>query len=230
MGFTFDVRPSDSPLVEAIWRTRSENGGSFMSSAESHWEMVITRQIGRTTLTVRGPETQASLAPIPEDAEFFGIVFKLGTFMPPLPTLEFVDQALNLPMASSRTFWLHGASWEFPDFENADTFINRLARGNLLDRDPVVDSVLKGHLSDLSPRSVQRRFLRATGVAHTTITQIKRAQQAVALLESGTSILDAVEQAGYADQPHLTRALKRYFGRTPAQITREAIGASLVSV
>jgi AraC-like DNA-binding protein len=40
------------------------------------------------------------------------------------------------------------------------------------------------------------------------------------LLEQGVSILDTVEQAGYFDQPHLTRSLKRYVGYTPAQILR----------
>ncbi|MGI0013014.1 MAG: hypothetical protein ACREBU_06185 [Nitrososphaera sp.] len=55
MIFTFDERPSDSPFVERIWRTHSERAGSFSSLAMSHWEMVVTRHNGKTTLTVRGP-------------------------------------------------------------------------------------------------------------------------------------------------------------------------------
>ncbi|WP_343422951.1 AraC family transcriptional regulator [Candidatus Flexifilum breve] len=38
------------------------------------------------------------------------------------------------------------------------------------------------------------------------------------LLQRGRSILDVVAQAGYADQPHLTRSLKYYVGHTPAQL------------
>jgi AraC-like DNA-binding protein len=52
------------------------------------------------------------------------------------------------------------------------------------------------------------------------LSQIERAQQAMALLEQGVPILDTVEQVGYADQPHLTRSLKRFVGRTPAEILR----------
>jgi AraC-like DNA-binding protein len=37
-------------------------------------------------------------------------------------------------------------------------------------------------------------------------------------LKQGISILDAVTLAGYADQPHLTRSLKRLVGQTPAQL------------
>ncbi len=47
-----------------------------------------------------------------------------------------------------------------------------------------------------------------------------RARHARTLLQQGISILDTVEQAGYADQPHLTRSLKRFMGQTPAQILR----------
>jgi AraC-like DNA-binding protein len=41
-------------------------------------------------------------------------------------------------------------------------------------------------------------------------------------LRQGVSILDTVEQAGYADQPHLTRSLKRLIGQTPAQLASDS--------
>jgi AraC-like DNA-binding protein len=53
------------------------------------------------------------------------------------------------------------------------------------------------------------------------VYQIERAKRAVALLAQGVPILDAVEHAGYSDQPHLTRSLKRFFGKTPAQLLRK---------
>jgi AraC-like DNA-binding protein len=220
MSFIFDNRPSDSTFVESIWRTQSESAGTFTSVAVSHWEMVVTKQLGITTLTVRGPETKATPSPIPQDAEFFGITFKLGTFMPYLPVTHLVDDALNLPDARSNAFWLNGSAWQFPDFENADTFVERLVREGLLVREPVVEAALQGQLVGLSLRSVQRRFLRATGLTHGTVFQIERARQAAALLEQGISILDTVDQAGYADQAHLTRSLRRFFGQTPAQMLR----------
>jgi AraC-like DNA-binding protein len=222
MIFLFEERPSDSPLVERIWRTQSEGGGSFMSLAASQWEIVVTKQNGTTTLTVRGPETKARPAPIPENAEFFGIQFKLGAFMPHLPVGTLVDKEVNLPVVGDQSFWLNGAAWQFPVFENADTFIARLVRDGLLVREPVVEAALQGQLNDLSMRSVQRRFLRATGLSHGAIWQIERSRRAAALLEQGVSILDTVELAGYADQPHMTRSLKRFLGQTPAQFIRSS--------
>jgi len=220
MKFEFEARPSDSPLVEAIWRTQSAGSGQFTSLAEARWEMVVTRQRGQVRLTLRGPETKAALAPVPEEAEFFGVIFKLGTFMPPLPGQQLADTEINLPAASPSAFWLHGAAWEFPTFDNADVFIQRLTRTELLQRDEVVEAALREQRLALSARSVQRRFLYVTGLTHTTIRQIARARQALTLLQQGVPILDTVEQAGYFDQPHLTRALKHFMGQTPAQIGR----------
>ncbi len=221
MNFIFDERPSDSPFVERIWRTQSERSGSFISAAASHWEMVVTRHKGKTTLTVRGPETKATPADCPADAEFFGIVFKLGTFMPHLPARNLLDRNdATLPEATSQSFWLHGSAWQFPDFENADIFVARLMREELLVHEPVVEAVLQNRPLEMSLRSVQRRFLHATGLTHGTLDQIERARQAVTLLEQGITIADAVYQTGYADQPHLTRSLKRFIGQTPGQILR----------
>ena len=219
MSFNFEERPSDSPFVEKVWRTHSEQPGSFISQAESHWEIVITTHQGKTTLTVRGPETKATPADYPAEAEYFGIVFKLGAFMPHLPFKDLLDrQDKTLPEASHHSFWLHGSVWQLPDFENADTFIARLVREELLVDEPLVEAVLQNQPLELSLRSVQRRFLRATGLTYGTIDQIERARQAVTLLEQGGSIADAVYYAGYADQPHLTRSLKRFTGQTPGQI------------
>jgi AraC-like DNA-binding protein len=48
------------------------------------------------------------------------------------------------------------------------------------------------------------------------------ARYATHLLQQGASILDTVEQAGYYDQPHLTRSLTRLIGQTPAQIREKS--------
>ena len=221
MNFSFDERPSDSPFVEKVWRTQSERSGSFISTAASHWEMVITTYQGKITLTVRGPETKATPADCPAEAEFFGIIFKHGAFMPHLPVKNLLDRNdTTLPEATSQSFWLHGSAWQFPDFDNADTFVARLVREGLLVHEPVVEAVLQNRPLEMSLRSVQRRFLHATGLTRGTLDQIERARQAVTLLGQGLSIADAVYWAGYADQPHLTRSLKHFIGQTPAQITR----------
>ncbi len=214
-----EERASDSPLVERVWYSRSEDGGGFISMAESHWEIVVTKHRRSTILTVRGPETQATPAYCPPDAEFMGIVFKLGAFMPKFPARMVMDRRdVNLPQAGSSSFWLNSAAWEFPTFDNADTFIERLVREELLVQDPVVDVALREEPSVISRRTIQRRFLQATGLTYANVVQIQRARLATNLLKQGVSILDTVDRVGYADQPHMTRALRRLMGQTPGQI------------
>ncbi len=216
-----DTRPSDSPFVEMVYRTQSERASSFISQAASHSEIVVSRYEGETTVTVRGPETSASTADIPEEAEFLGIVFKLGTFMPTLLPRNLMDRRdAHLPVASNNSFWLDSAVMEIPNFDNTDTFVERLVREGLLVHDPVVGAALQGQPQAFSPRALQYRFVRATGLPHKVIQQIERARQALALLQRGTSISDTAYEAGYFDQAHLTSALKRFLGQTPAQIAR----------
>jgi hypothetical protein len=221
MFIIFEDRPSDSPLVEKTWRSHSERAGPFHSVAASNWEMVVTRHEGKTFLTVRGPETKWTTAHCPAQGEWVGIRFKLGTFMPLLPAGNVRNRKdVTLPAATSRSFWLNGAAWEYPSFENAETFVKRLVHYGLIAVDHSVGAVLRGHRKELSLRTAQRHFLHATGISHNTIRQIERARYATNLLKEGVSILDTVHQAGYYDQAHLTRSLNYLIGQTPAQIIR----------
>ncbi len=222
MIFNIEDRPSDSSFVERIWRAQSECTGDLLSIAMSHWEMVVSRYQDKTYVTVRGPETKATTLPVTVvGTEFFGIRFKVGTVMPDLPASTLVDENVDLPDASSKSFWLNSSAWQFPSYENADTFVDRLVRRDLLVRDPVVETTLQGQLKDLSIRTARRHFLRTTGLTQSAVRQIERARYAAVLLREGMSILDVVHEAGYYDQPHLTRSLKYFIGQTPTQIMQK---------
>src|SRR5215475_13184789 len=115
MLFTFGERLSDSPFVERIWRAQSERPGDFLSVAASQWEIVVSKYQGETTITVRGPETKVTPMHVNlVGGEWIGIIFKYGSFMPQFPVGSLVDGDLDLPDASSKSFWLNGAAWQFP--------------------------------------------------------------------------------------------------------------------
>jgi AraC-like DNA-binding protein len=217
----FDDRSSDSPFVERVWRCHSERAGRFLSVVSSHWEMVVTHYRDTTTLTVRGPETKVTPLDCPAEGRWLGIRFKLGTFMPQLPVAHLIDgKDVVLPRATGRSFWLNGSAWEYPNFENAETFVAHLVRDGLITRDASVEATIRGQGQTLSVRSTQRHFLRATGMTHSTYRQIERARYATNLLRQGASILDTVHEAGFFDQAHLTRSLRRLIGQTPKEIMR----------
>ncbi len=218
--FRFDEGRPTSSIAKRIWRTRSVPIDTFTSVAATHWQMVVMRHQGRTSLTVRGPETKATTMPVPQDTDFLGVYFRLGTFMPNLPVARLVDRDLALPAAGTRTFWLNGSAWEFPTFDNVDVFLQRLTRRGLVVHDPLVEVARQGRHAELSSRTLRRRIRHATGLTLGLIRQIERAEHALTLLERGDTILDVVAHAGYADQPHLTRSLRRFLGHTPSRIVR----------
>ena len=224
----FEDRPSTSPLVERVWRSRSEHAGRFSSIASPLCEMVVTRHRGTVQMTVRGPETRATDADCPADGEWLGIRFKLGTFMPQIPVARVLDRNdLDLPHVAPNAFWLDGRAWEYPSWENAETFVQQLARRGLIGREPLVDAAIDGG-EDLSARSTQRRFLAATGLTRGAHRQIVRARHVTQLLQSGAGLADAANDAGYFDQAHLTRSVKRLIGQTPAAIARGDIQLSFL--
>jgi hypothetical protein len=130
-------------------------------------------------------------------------------------------QDLELPLPTRRTFSLDGSAWEHPTFDDAEVLVARMARAGLLARDPAVAAALAGDDEALRRRrTVQRHFLLATGMTHQAWRLIQRARHAAFLLGSGAPVADAVHQAGYYDQAHLTRSLRQRMGTTPARIRR----------
>jgi AraC-like DNA-binding protein len=222
--FALEARSSRSALVAETWQTRSEPEESFISVAATHWEMVVTWQRDAARLTVRGPETRATTVPIPPDAEFFGIEFSAGTFMPGLPPGRLVDRTVTMPDTTHTSFRLDGSAWELPGPDTADLFVDRLARAGHLVHDPVVAEALHRDVEGFSRRSLERRVVRATGLSRGATARILRAERAVELLSRGVAASEVASRAGYTDQPHLTRSLRHLFGQTPAQIGSAAPG------
>lgn len=217
--FSFEHRLERSNYVERIWRTRSAPDKAMLAVAVPHWEILVLKHANRMpSMILRGPQTKARVVGIPEAEEFVGIEFKLGTFLPAFAAATLVDGACELGSATGCHINFAKSNWEIPGFENAADFVARLVRKGELVRDPLVPQVLSRRPVALTDRSVQRRFLRATGLTCSTIRQIERAERTVASLTAGTPILDAVDMAGYSDQAHMTRSLQRFFGKTPAKL------------
>jgi AraC-like DNA-binding protein len=215
-----ETRSSESAFVEQIGHICAEREHTPLCPADGHWNMLLVRYRGETSLSVWGPMTKAATMPYREGAEFLYITFTLGTFLPQMPVGHLLDKGEFLPLATGTSFWLGDSSWQFPDYEHADAFVDKLVRKGLLIHEPVVDAALQDQSQAMSLRSTQRHFLRATGLPLRSLQTIERARYAAALLQQGVSLLDTVEEAGYFDQPHLTRALKRFIGQTPAQIAQ----------
>lgn len=223
MSTLFEERESDSPYIEAVWRGRAGSNYAPICPASSHWHLLFFKENGRIKVLVQGPLTRATPVTQAEGTEWFGITFPLGTFLSPVPARFFLDEQATLSLSAKTSFELAGSSFQLPDYENVEMFVQRLVREDLLVSDETVKTILAGQQPEMSLRTVRRRFLYATGLTYKAISQIERVQQAQLLLERGISLLEAAYQVGYADQSHMTRAFKHFIGYTPAQIARASV-------
>ncbi|WP_394357804.1 helix-turn-helix domain-containing protein [Microbacterium betulae] len=70
----------------------------------------------------------------------------------------------------------------------------------------------------LSERTLRRLTDRLFGYGPKTLASIHRFQRVLALVRSGTPLGEASTMAGYVDQSHLTRDVRRLAGTTPADL------------
>ncbi|MBA3869596.1 MAG: helix-turn-helix domain-containing protein [Anaerolineae bacterium] len=211
-----------SPYIEWVGQGYTGADGLIIRPAEYNWHLIFTRYEGILRILVVGALEEARPLNYVAGAESLWIRFKVGTYMPCLPAPATLNREINLPQGSANTFWLKDKVWEVPSFENADTFVEHLARAGVVIYEPLIEAALRDELEDASERTIRYRFHHCTGLRQNYIRQIKRAQQAVELLQHGNSILKTAHELGYADQPHLTRSLKRLLGHTPRELLTSA--------
>ncbi|WP_232075016.1 AraC family transcriptional regulator [Phytohabitans suffuscus] len=171
MGLRFETRGSDSPWVDTVWACTSERVTQMTSVAAVCWGLVFWELDGRAYAAVSGPETRTGTAPVPEGATFVGVEFAVGTSLRAVPTPALVDGGVELPGATRRTFRLDGHRWETPGPDDAEALVDRLVRGGIVVRDPLVTGVRRGHRPAVSARTLERRFQAVTGLTQGAVRQ-----------------------------------------------------------
>jgi AraC-like DNA-binding protein len=218
-------RFSDSPLVEKVAEINYGEATREWLTPDGRWELVVMRSSAGTMVFQTGLLSRPLQLDYAAGDSLLAISFKPGVFVPRAPGIEMLDRALERPLVGARAFAMDGETLEIPTFENADMLVHRLVRKGLLVRDELVEGATSGDLRAISQRSIQRHFLLATGMTPKQFEQVQRACRAVDLLRSGMAPAAVALEAGYSDQPHLTRALKSIIGQTPAAMVRASKGA-----
>lgn len=161
MAAYFEGRASDSPYVYRIWCGYFEEDNRPICQADTHWNLLFLKKGSQVRVAAEGPLTQALSKFEAQDSEFLVIQFEAGVYMPHLPPGDLANRATTLPLSVGERFWLKGASWQMPTFDNVEVFAERLIRRGLLDRDSVVHNALNGQWVDVSERTIRRDFCTA---------------------------------------------------------------------
>ena len=142
---------------------------------------------------------------------------------PLMPGEVMRDEGVVLEKFGKSDFWIGTDVREIPTIENVDVFVERLVRDGIVANNELVASVVEGQPMAMTERTMQRHFLKTTGLTYKHFTLVQRAQQAVALLRMGRSAVDVAFALGFSDQAHMINSLRAIMGQTPGEIARAAV-------
>lgn len=211
-----------SPYVSSITRTVFDSHGIKLMQPDGCWDFVVIKRDGSTRILRTGVTTKAvEFAHAPGD-EVLAVAFRPGTFMPMMPGEIMRDEGVFLDKTGPERFRIGTEILEIPRLHTADSFVERLVKSGLIETNPIVSAIAAGTPPAMSDRTLQRHFLKTTGLTYKTFSQVERAQKAISLLQQGQAAADVAFALGYADQPHMIRSLKAIMGQTPKAIVKSA--------
>jgi AraC-like DNA-binding protein len=146
------------------------------------------------------------------------ISFAAGAYLPAYPGKKMLNLAEMLPCPDSNHFILAGKLFQIPTFDTVEDLVNAMLAEDILKMDDVVASILNGNAKALSDRAKQRHFLEVTGLTRKSLEQIQRAQEAVRQLQAGKKPVDVAVDAGFTDQAHLAKSLKKIMRKRPSSV------------
>lgn len=218
-----------SPVIESVTHTIFTEDGSTQFRPDGCWDFAIMKTAHGTLVLRTGLTTSAVTHTYAAGDEILSIAFKASSYMPLMPGETMRDQGVVLEGIGRDRFWLGSDVMEIPTLETVDAFVGKLLRRSIVEDNRLVASVVSGHPMAMSERTMQRHFLKTTGLTYKTFTQIERAQQAMALLVQGRPAADVAFALGYADQPHMIRSIKAIMGQTPKQLAAQQTVGNLQS-
>lgn len=211
-----------SPVVESVSHTVFTEDTPIQFRPDGCWDFAILKSAHGTIVLRTGLTTAAVTHVGAAGDEILSINFRASSYMPLMPGEQMRDQGVALPLIGRDRFWLGTDVLEIPTFDNVDGFVDKLLRHSIVESNRLVASVVSGHPMAMSERTLQRHFLKTTGLTYKAFTQIERAQRAVALLQQGRPAADVAFALGYSDQPHLIRSVKAIMGGTPRELAATA--------
>ena len=229
------------PHVACLWRRDPQHAGTAARILPDACVDVVWVRGGR--LSVAGPATAAVLARVPAGATVAGVRFRVGAAGSALglPAAALLDQTVAVEdlwgRAAAEAIAQHveaAAPGDEPAAlaaalaqrrpTAAPDRLVRAAAASIAAPGARVDEV--GRALGVSDRQLRRRFAEAVGYGPKVLQRILRFQRFLALAgeEPGADLARLALEAGYADQPHLTRECGRLSGLPPSALLATGAG------
>lgn len=134
------------------------------------------------------------------------------------PAEELTETLAVTPLEATPAIFLRALERRLGEVPPPDPLVQaavRQAVDGLMRPDPIEDLAQS---LDVSSRTLRRRCTEALGYGPRTLQRILRFRRALRLAATISGLADLAMEAGYADQSHLSREMRRLAGATPRQV------------
>ncbi|GAB3811230.1 helix-turn-helix domain-containing protein [Micromonospora zhanjiangensis] len=214
----WEEHASRHPAIRTIWRAHVEEPGRYLLEASEFWDLSFIRHTdGTFSAELDGPTVQARTTASVQGEDYWGLELRAHVFVQGVAKSTVLGGTDRLPVTDG-CLLLGSHRAPVPRWGELEEFVDDLLAVGVLVADEDVRRALGGDYSGLARRTWQRKFREVTGLSPSQVKQLRRARHAYVLLQSGMPAAEAAAVAGFADQPHLTRSLRRIRNETPARI------------
>lgn len=240
LGLHSDLREE----VEAVWTSVSDRMGSYRVLPDGRSDIIVKFKIWREqvidlTVVITGPIMRFYDVPIELGMGFVGVRLRPGFFERVLgfepaglvnENLTGVDALAACP--DLKCLYAPAQSQNELITRLTD-FVRRRAAASRFEPSPLSRSVISAFhaaggrlrvheiadMHGICERTVQRLVFKATGLTPKAFAAILQFHRALRLLrDHHLSPAEAAVEAGYADQPHMSRVFRRMGGFSPARL------------
>jgi AraC-like DNA-binding protein len=222
-------------VVECVW-TQTTSAGDAAYPQRIVPDGCVDAMWLDGRLCVAGPDTGWRMGQLPPGVTNVGVRFRPGAaplLFGAVPVSELLDQQVELAdlwgarvarrlaartgdAASAASVLQEAVVARLPHVGEPDPVVRSAVRA--LHR-PRASVVAVADRFGLSERQLRRRFTATVGYGPKALAGVLRLRRAMALCaRPGAVPADVAAEAGYADQPHLTREMRRLAGVTPGEL------------
>lgn len=214
----YEEQHLDSPYIECVWRAQAVRNERYLVAAVEYWDIWFSRQLdGQMVAALSGPTVGHRWVESVVGEYGWGVQLRAHIVVPGVSARLVLGGEERLPVEEGHVT-IAGHRLPVPEYDELETFVNRLIELDILRSDDDVRRVLIGDDAGYFERHWQRRVRAATGLTRKQIAQLSRAREAFALLQQGLPPAECATRCGFSDQAHLTRSLRAFHGQTPARI------------
>jgi AraC-like DNA-binding protein len=214
----YEEHRPDSPVLACVWQARATKDERYLVPAAECWDVWFAREPGGELLAgLSGPTVGHRWIRSTVGEHSWGVQLQAHVVLPGVSKQLLLGGEQQLVVEAGHVMLAQHAV-PFPEFEDLESFADRLLELDVLRCDDDVRRMLTGDDVGYSERHRQRRVRATTGLTRKQIDQLSRAREAFALLLQGVPPIECAARCGFADQAHLTRSLRAFHGQTPARV------------